>query len=194
MIVKNAKFEISAVGPKQYPKGSLPEVVLVGKSNVGKSSFVNTMCNRKSLARTSNTPGKTRQINFYNIDEKFYLVDLPGYGFSKMSKEEKVTSGRFIEEYLANRENIALIVLVLDIRHKPTEDDLLMYKFIASSNLPFMVVTNKADKIAVTKVQAAVDEIKEYLGISFSTIIPFSAERKIYTDTAWENIEKFLSL
>lgn len=194
MIVKNAKFEISAVGPKQYPKGSLPEVVLVGKSNVGKSSFVNTMCNRKNLARTSNTPGKTRQINFYNIDEKFYLVDLPGYGFSKMSKEEKVTSGRFIEEYLANRENIALIVLVLDIRHKPTEDDLLMYKFIASSNLPFMVVTNKADKIAVTKVQAAVDEIKEYLGISFSTIIPFSAERKIYTDTAWENIEKFLSL
>jgi GTP-binding protein len=194
MIVKNAKFEISAVGPKQYPSGNLPEVVLVGKSNVGKSSFVNTLCNRKNLARTSNTPGKTRQINFYNIDEKFYLVDLPGYGFSKMSKEEKVTSGKFIEEYLAKRENIALIVLVLDIRHKPTEDDLLMYKFIASSNLPFIVVTNKADKIAVTKVDSAVEEIKNYLGISFSTIIPFSAERKIYTDTAWENIEKFLSL
>jgi GTP-binding protein len=194
MIVKNAKFEISAVGPKQYPSGNLPEVVLVGKSNVGKSSFVNTLCNRKNLARTSNTPGKTRQINFYNIDEKFYLVDLPGYGFSKMSKEEKVTSGKFIEEYLAKRENIALIVLVLDIRHKPTEDDLLMYKFIASSNLPFIVVTNKADKIAITKVDSAVQEIKDYLGISFSTIIPFSAERKIYTDTAWENIEKFLNL
>ncbi|MCX4303645.1 MAG: ribosome biogenesis GTP-binding protein YihA/YsxC [Clostridia bacterium] len=194
MIVKNAQFEISAVGPKQYPKGDLSEVVLVGKSNVGKSSFVNTLCNRKNLARTSNTPGKTRQINFYNIDEKFYLVDLPGYGFSKMSKEEKVTSGRFIEEYLAKRENIALIVLVLDIRHKPTEDDLLMYKFIASSNLPFMVVTNKADKIAITKVETAVNEIKEYLGISYSTIIPFSAERKIYTEKAWENIEKFLNL
>ncbi len=194
MIVKNAQFEISAVGPKQYPKGDLSEVVLVGKSNVGKSSFVNILCNRKNLARTSNTPGKTRQINFYNIDEKFYLVDLPGYGFSKMSKEEKVTSGRFIEEYLAKRENIALIVLVLDIRHKPTEDDLLMYKFIASSNLPFMVVTNKADKIAITKVETAVNEIKEYLGISYSTIIPFSAERKIYTEKAWENIEKFLNL
>ncbi len=194
MIVKNAQFEISAVGPKQYPKGDLSEVVLVGKSNVGKSSFVNTLCNRKNLARTSNTPGKTRQINFYNIDEKFYLVDLPGYGFSKMSKEEKVTSGKFIEEYLAKRENIALIVLVLDIRHKPTEDDLLMYKFIASSNLPFMVVTNKADKIAITKVETAVNEIKEYLGISYSTIIPFSAERKIYTEKAWENIEKFLNL
>lgn len=194
MVVKNARFEISAVGPKQYPVGNLPEVVLVGKSNVGKSSFVNTLCNRKNLARTSNTPGKTRQINFYNIDEKFYLVDLPGYGYSKMSKEEKITSGRFIENYLAGRENIALIVLVLDIRHKPTEDDLLMYKYIASTNLPFIVITNKADKIAVTKVDSAVEDIKEYLGISFSSIIPFSAERKIYTETAWENIEKFLSL
>lgn len=111
-----------------------------------------------------------------------------------MSKEEKVTSGKFIENYLANRENIALIVLVLDIRHKPTEDDLLMYKYIASTNLPFIVITNKADKIAVTKVDSAVDEIKEFLGISFSSIIPFSAERKIYTETAWKNIEKFLSL
>ena len=192
MIVKNAKFEISAVGPKQYPKGNLPEVVLVGKSNVGKSSFVNTLCNRKNLARTSNVPGKTRQINFYNINEKFYLVDLPGYGFSKMSKEEKVVSGKYIEEYLQNRENICLIVLVLDIRHKPTEDDLHMYNYILSTNLPFIVVTNKADKIAVTKVEEAVNTVKEYLGISYSTIIPFSAERKIYTDKAWEEIEKFL--
>ena len=194
MNVKNPKFEISAVSPKQYPTDGLPEIVLVGKSNVGKSSFINTLSNRKKLARTSSEPGKTRQINFYNMDNKFYLVDLPGYGYSKMSKEEKVTSGRFIEEYLAKRENITLIVLVLDIRHKPTEDDLLMYKFIASSNLPFIVVTNKADKIAVTKVDDAVEEIKKYLGISYSTIIPFSAERKIYTDTAWENIEKFLKL
>lgn len=193
MIVKNARFEISAVGPKQYPKGNLPEIVLVGKSNVGKSSFVNTLCNRKNLARTSNSPGKTRQINFYNIDEKFYLVDLPGYGYSKMSKEEKVFSGKFIEEYLSKRENISLIILVLDIRHKPTDDDMLMYKYIASTNLPFMVVTNKADKIAVTKVDLAVQEIKNYLGISYSTIIPFSAERKIYTENAWENIEKFLN-
>lgn len=111
-----------------------------------------------------------------------------------MSKEEKVSSGRFIENYLSGRKNIELIVLVLDIRHKPTEDDLLMYKYIASTNLPFIVITNKADKIAVTKVDDAVEEIKEYLGISFSSIIPFSAERKIYTENAWKNIEKFLSL
>ena len=192
MQIKNPKFEVSAVGPKQYPKGNLPEIVLVGKSNVGKSSFINTMLNRKNLARTSNTPGKTRQINFYNIDDNFYFVDLPGYGYSKMSKEEKVISGRYIEEYLEKRNNIHLIILVLDIRHKPTADDILMYKYILKTNLPYIVVTNKADKIAVTKVDAAVEEIKKYLGLSYTTILPFSAERKIYTDRVWEELEKYL--
>jgi GTP-binding protein len=194
MIVKNPKFEISAVSKKQYPKGDMPEVVLVGKSNVGKSSFVNTMINRKSLARTSNVPGKTRQINFYNIDEKFYFVDLPGYGFSKMSKKEKVISGKYIEEYLQEGKNIALIILLLDIRHKPTEDDMLMYDYILRSNLPFIVITNKADKIAITKVDAEVERIKETLGISFSTILPFSSERKIYIENAWKEIEKFINI
>ena len=192
MIVKNPKFEISAVSKKQYPKGDLPEIVLVGKSNVGKSSFVNTMTNRKSLARTSNTPGKTRQINFYNIDEKFYFVDLPGYGFSKMSKQEKIISGKYIEEYLEEGKNVKLIIMLLDIRHKPTEDEILMYDYILRSNLPFIVLTNKADKIAVTKVDIEVERIKENLGISFSTILPFSSERKIYQDKVWEEIEKFL--
>lgn len=194
MIVKNPKFEISAVSKKQYPKGDMPEIVLVGKSNVGKSSFVNTMINRKSLARTSNVPGKTRQINFYNMDDKFYFVDLPGYGFSKMSKQEKVISGRYIEEYLEEGKNVALIILILDIRHDPTADDMLMYDYILKSNLPFMVLTNKADKIAITKVDAAVEKIKEILGISFSTILPFSAERKIYIDRVWEEIEKYIDI
>lgn len=179
-------------GPKQYPKGDLPEIVLVGKSNVGKSSFINTMLGRKNLARTSNTPGKTRQINFYNVDDLFYFVDLPGYGFSKMSKQEKVISGKYIEEYLEKRENIALVVHLLDIRHQPTEDDRLMYDYILRSNLPFMVITNKADKIAVTKVDAEVERIKEILGISYSTILPFSSERKIYTEKIWQEIEKIL--
>lgn len=192
MQIKNPKFEVSAVGPKQYPKGNLPEIVLVGKSNVGKSSFINTMLNRKNLARTSNTPGKTRQINFYNIDDNFYFVDLPGYGYSKMSKEEKIISGKYIEEYLEKRDNIHLIILVLDIRHKPTADDILMYKYILKTNLPYIVVTNKADKIAVTKVDTAVEEIKKYLGLSYTTILPFSAERKIYTDRVWEELEKYL--
>lgn len=192
MIVKNPKFEISAVSKKQYPKENMPEIVLVGKSNVGKSSFVNTMINRKNLARTSNVPGKTRQINFYNIDDKFYFVDLPGYGYSKMSKKEKVISGKYIEEYLEERENIALIIFLLDIRHNPTSDDMLMYDYILRSNLPFIVLTNKADKIAVTKVDNEVNKIKEYLGISYSTILPFSAERRIYIDKVWEKIEENL--
>ena len=179
-------------GPKQYPKGKLPEIVLVGKSNVGKSSFINTMLNRKSLARTSNTPGKTRLINFYNIDDKFYFVDLPGYGFSKMSKQEKVTSGKYIEEYLETRENIALVIHLLDIRHEPTADDTFMYDYILRSNLPFMILTNKADKIAITKVDAEVEKIKERLGISYSTILPFSSTRKIYLDKVWEEIEKWI--
>ena len=130
MIIKNPKFEISAVKPAQYPKGNLPEIVLVGKSNVGKSSFINTMLNRKNLARTSNTPGKTRQINFYNIDSNFYFVDLPGYGYSKLSKEEQINMGKFIEDYLQKSRNIKLIILLLDIRHNPTQDDLLLYKYI----------------------------------------------------------------
>ena len=192
MIIKNPKFEISAVNKKQYPKGDLPEIVLVGKSNVGKSSFVNTMTNRKNLARTSNTPGKTRQINFYNIDDKFYFVDLPGYGFSKMSKQEKVISGKYIEEYLEEGKNVRLIVMLLDIRHKPTDDDILMYDYILKSNLPFIVLTNKADKIAITKVNDEVERIKKTLGISFSTILPFSSERKIYIEKVWEELEKFI--
>jgi GTP-binding protein len=193
MIIKDSKFEISAVSPKQYPDGDFPEIVLVGKSNVGKSSFINTMLNRKALARTSNTPGKTRQINFYKVNNEFYFVDLPGYGYSQMSKKEKVDSGRFIEEYLVKGKNIRCIVLLLDIRHKPTQDDMLMYDFILKQNLPFIVITNKADKIAVTKVEGEVQRIKEILGISYSTIIPFSSERKIYTDKTWSEIEKYLN-
>lgn len=194
MIINNPKFEISAVSEKQYPKGDKPEIVLVGKSNVGKSSFVNTMVNRKNLARTSNTPGKTRQINFYNMDDKFYFVDLPGYGYSKMSKAEKISSGNYIERYLENGKNVALIILLLDIRHKPTEDDMLMYDYILKSNLPFMVLTNKADKIAVTKVDDEVKKIKDILGMSYSIALPFSAERKIYIDSVWEQIEKFINI
>ncbi len=191
MIIKNPKFEISAVSPKQYPKNYLPEIVLAGKSNVGKSSFINTLINRKNLARTSSAPGKTRQINFYNMDDLFYFVDLPGYGYSKMSKEEQLRVGQFIEKYLSIRENIKLIILILDIRHKPTEDDKLMYNYIKSTNIPFIIIANKADKIAITKVDEAVEQIKRELKIIAGTIIlPFSSERRIYSEKTWEEISK----
>ena len=185
MIVNNPKFEVSAVKPAQYPKNNLPEIVLVGKSNVGKSSFINTMINRKKLARTSSEPGKTRQINFYNIDEKFYFVDLPGYGFSKMSKKEQEQVGKFIEEYLFNREQIALIIFLVDIRHNPTENDKLMYDYIIRSGLPCMILANKADKIAITKVENATKNIQKILNpIGDISTFAFSSERKIYSDTS----------
>ena len=163
MIVNNPKFEVSAVKPAQYPKNNLPEIVLVGKSNVGKSSFINTMINRKKLARTSSEPGKTRQINFYNIDEKFYFVDLPGYGYSKMSKKEQEQVGKFIEQYLFNRERISLIIFLVDIRHSPTENDKLMYDYVIRSGLPCIILANKADKIAVTKVSDVANKLQKTL-------------------------------
>ena len=193
MIIKNPQFEISAVSRKQYPKNNLPEIVLVGKSNVGKSSFINTMLNRKSLARTSSVPGKTRQINFYNIDNSFYFVDLPGYGFSKMSKEEQVKSGMFIEDYLKSRKEIALVVFLIDIRHEPTENDRLMYKYIIDSNFPCLVIANKADKLAPSKINDAVISLQNSLNpLKDLTFLPFSSEKKIYTEKTWEFIEKFL--
>ena len=189
MLIKNPKFEISAIHPNQYPTNHLPEIVLAGKSNVGKSSFINTLINRKNLARTSSTPGKTRQINFYNMDNLFYFVDLPGYGYSKMSKEEQTKVGQFTEKYLSVRKNIKLIVLILDIRHNPTEDDKLMYNYIKSTNIPFIIVANKADKIAITKVDDEINKIKEQLNIiGETTILPCSSERRIYTEKIWKEI------
>lgn len=192
MQIKNPKFEISAVNPKQYPNNELPEIILVGKSNVGKSSFINTMINRKNLARTSSQPGKTRQINFYNIDDKFYFVDLPGYGYSKMSKTEQEKVGHFTENYLVKRNNISLIIFLIDIRHKPTSNDILMYNYILKSNLPFIVLANKADKIAPTKVNSYVEDLKHELGISFSIILPFSSLNKAYTEIVWNKIDELL--
>ena len=193
MLVKNPKFEISAVKPSQYPKSDLPEVVLVGKSNVGKSSFINTMINRKKLARTSSEPGKTRQINFYNIDNLFYFVDLPGYGYSKMSKKEQEQVGKFIEYYLQNRNQISLVIFLVDIRHVPTQNDKLMYNYIVRTGLPCIILANKADKIAITKVENEVRNIQNILNPmkDFCTL-PFSSERKIYVDDVWKNLENYI--
>ena len=194
MIIKNPEFKISAVSPKQYPNDGLPQIVLVGKSNVGKSSFINTMVNRKKLARTSSEPGKTRQINFYNMDNKFYFVDLPGYGYSKMSKKEQIKVGSFIEEYLTQCSNIALIIFLLDIRHKPTENDNLMYRYIIDSEKLCVVIANKADKIAITKVDNAVKALQDELNpLHDLTFLPFSSERKIYSEHVWKEIEKCFS-
>ena len=194
MNIKNPQFQISAVSPKQYPKDGLPQIVLVGKSNVGKSSFINTLVNRKKLARTSSEPGKTRQINFYNMDNMFYFVDLPGYGYSKMSKQEQIKVGNFIEEYLENSKQISLIIFLIDIRHEPTANDKLMYDYIFKTNLPCMVIASKADKIAITKVDEAVPKLQDSLNpLKDLKFLPFYSERKIYTQKVWEYIEKFIN-
>ena len=191
MIIKKPQFEISAVKPSQYPNNNLPQIVLVGKSNVGKSSFINTMVNRKKLARTSSDPGKTRLINFYNMDNKFYFVDLPGYGYSKMSKEQQIEVGKSIEQYLTKCDNISLVVFLIDIRHDPTENDKMMYDYIIKNNLPCVIVANKADKIAVTKVDEQVKKLQSILNpLNDLSFYPFSSERKIYTDNMWNEIEK----
>lgn len=192
MIIKNPKFEISVMNKSQYPKNGLPEIVLAGKSNVGKSSFINAMLNRKSLARTSSAPGKTRQLNFYNMDNIFYFVDLPGYGYSQMSKSEQKKVGESTETYLKNRKNINLIILLVDIRHTPSENDKMMMNYIKSTGNHYIVITSKADKIAKTKVQSYVDDIAKELDIDDDLIFPFSSETKFNVEEIWDVIEESL--
>lgn len=193
MLIKNPKFEISAVNKSQYPKNKLPEIVLAGKSNVGKSSFVNALVNRKSLARTSSAPGKTRQLNFYNMDNFFYFVDLPGYGYSKMSKIEQKKVADSIEVYLRNRQNINLVILLVDIRHSPTENDKTMMNYIKETGRRYIVITSKSDKIAKTKVQSYVDEIAKVLDVPSDLIFPFSSETKFNLETIWDVIDESLN-
>ena len=176
--LNNIEFERSVSNLSALPNPLEYEIVLAGKSNVGKSSFINSIFNRKKLAKTSNTPGKTRQLNFYNLDKKAYIVDLPGYGYSKMSKSEEIEISNRINHYLVNRHNISLIIHVLDIRHKPTEKDIHMFNFILKSNLPFIVILNKADKLKSKEIEKNVEEIKNILGISFSPIFPYSSSFK----------------
>jgi len=202
MIIKNSEFTISAVKPAQYPTDNLPQIVLVGKSNVGKSSFINTMLNRKNLARTSSQPGKTRLINFYKLlgsktkevdNQELYFVDLPGYGYSKMSKTQQIEVGQFIEQYLTECPNIHLVIFLIDIRHNPTTNDKLMYDYIIKNDLPCIIITSKADKIAVTKVDKQVEDLQEILNpLKDLKFLPFSTERRIYTDNAWLEIEKYI--
>ncbi len=147
MKVLSTEFVKSASKPSEYPKGGLPELAIAGKSNVGKSSLINSLVNRKALARVGNTPGKTRIINFYNINDNLSLVDLPGYGYAKVSKEEKKSWGQLAETYLNSRKNLNMILLLVDIRHDPTPDDAIMLNYIKESGREYAVIATKADKI-----------------------------------------------
>src|SRR5690606_31102061 len=161
--------------------------------NVGKSSFINSLVNRKNLARTSGKPGKTRTINFYNINDKFRLVDLPGYGYAQVSKEEKEKWGHIIEEYLNTRENLVEVVQLVDIRHSPTEQDLMMYNWLKTYGFKGLVIATKADKITKNKYPSYIKTIKNKLEIKDNNlIIPYSSPKKLNIDKVWSEFYKIL--
>ena len=155
MKITSSEFVISAMRISQYPTDNLPEFMLVGRSNVGKSSFINTITNNKKMAKVSNTPGKTRNLNFYLLNNSFYLVDVPGYGYASVSKKEQRKFGLMIEDYLEKRTNLKRVFMLVDLRHKPSEDDVLMYKYLKYFNLPVTIVATKSDKISKNKIEKA---------------------------------------
>lgn len=179
MKISSSEFIISAVGPKQYPETGLPEVALVGRSNVGKSSLINCFLNRNNFARTSSRPGKTGQLNYYLINNAFYFVDLPGYGFAQVSKDVKAQWGKMIEAYLNNRREIRAVIQLVDMRHPPSADDETMHNWLMSKNIPTLVVATKADKISRGQWQKHLKAIKEGLDLpGMDVILPFSAETR----------------
>lgn len=176
-----------AVNQDQYPKDDLPEIAFAGRSNVGKSSFINSMINRRGLARTSSTPGKTRTINFYLINNRFRLVDLPGYGYARVSKAEKEKWGYIIEEYLYERENLREVLLIVDIRHNPTNDDVMMYDWIKSFGFKGIVIATKSDKLSRNKIQKNRKNIEKKLSIKDpNLVIPYSSIDRLNKKKAWE--------
>lgn len=188
----NADILLSATNKSHYPQDDIPEVALAGRSNVGKSSFINTMLNRKNLARTSGKPGKTQLLNFFNIDDKLRFVDVPGYGYARVSKKEREKWGKMIEEYLTTRENLRAVVSLVDLRHEPSADDVQMYEFLKYYEIPVILVATKADKIPRGKWNKHESMIKNKLDFDKSdTFIIFSSVNKTGVEEAWESIFDF---
>lgn len=191
MDVNNVELIISAVRPEQYPETDLPEYALAGRSSVGKSSFINTMIRRKSMARISQKPGKTQTLNFYKIEEALFFVDVPGYGFAKVSKTEREKWGVMIETYITSREQLRGVIQIVDLRHKPTEDDRMMYEFLKYYDIPVIVVATKADKIPRSKWQKNAKIVRETLDFDpDDKFVLFSSETKMGKDEAWQFIKE----
>ncbi|WP_133170473.1 ribosome biogenesis GTP-binding protein YihA/YsxC [Staphylococcus devriesei] len=189
----NINLIISAVQEAQYPDTGLSEVALSGRSNVGKSSFINSMIGRKNMARTSQQPGKTQTLNFFNIDEQLVFVDVPGYGYAKVSKSQREKFGKMIEEYLTKRENLKLVIQLVDLRHNPTEDDVLMYDYLKHFEIPTLVICTKEDKIAKGKVQKHLKNIKEKLDLDpDDEIVSYSSIQNMKQQQIWDLIASYL--
>ena len=189
MKIRSSEIVVSAIRKEQYPAEGLPEIALVGRSNVGKSSATNALLNRRNFARTSQTPGKTRTINFYKINNEFYFVDLPGYGYAKVSKSEKDKWGVMMERYLQDRQELCAIFLLVDIRHEPTNDDVMMYEWIKHFGYNCVVIATKADKISRGQYQKHISIIRKKLQLEKDEkVIPLSSSKKTGVEDVWNEI------
>ncbi|WP_413308427.1 ribosome biogenesis GTP-binding protein YihA/YsxC [Bacillus sp. 1P10SD] len=193
MKVVSSDIVISAVKPEQYPETDLPEFALAGRSNVGKSSFINKMLNRKGLARISSKPGKTQTLNFFLINEILHFVDVPGYGYAKVSKTERAAWGKMIETYFTTREQLRAVVLIVDLRHPPTADDVMMYDFLKHYEIPCIVIATKADKIPKGKWQKHLKVTRETLDLDKNDhMVVFSSETGEGKDKAWSLLQSYM--
>ncbi|MFK0526127.1 ribosome biogenesis GTP-binding protein YihA/YsxC [Paenibacillus illinoisensis] len=191
MKVNQSEFIISAVRPEQYPDDGLPEIALAGRSNVGKSSLINRLISRKNLARTSSTPGKTQQLNYYKINQDLYFVDFPGYGYAKVSKEQRFAWGKMMEKYLLGRKELKLVMQMVDMRHEPSKDDKMMNEWLRHHGLPLVVVATKMDKIPKTRRAKHIKVIKQALDLRPGDLfVPFSSELGLGKDELWEIITR----
>lgn len=195
MIVKKSELLITAARKEQYPETTVPEIAFAGKSNVGKSSMINALVNRKSLARTSSSPGKTQTINFYNVNDTVNFVDLPGYGYAKVSKTEKEKWGQMIEIYLRSREQLKEVILLVDVRHEPNVNDIQMYEWIKSCGYTGFVIATKADKLSKAQRVKQLNIIKKTLNIDdINLITAFSASEKLNTEKVWSLFEEIINI
>ncbi|MPW13871.1 ribosome biogenesis GTP-binding protein YihA/YsxC [Lactobacillus helveticus] len=195
MIIKSSNYAVSAVREDQYPKDNLPEIALSGRSNVGKSSLINTLLNRKNLARTSSQPGKTQTLNFYLINDEFYLVDVPGYGYARVSQKKRQEFGEMIQDYLEARPNLKGLVILIDSRHEPTKDDIAMYNYAQYLNLPILVVCTKIDKIKKSQVNKVMSRLKKNIDLNYDhvTVLTFSSVIKLHVAELGNWIEEKIS-
>lgn len=190
--ITSAQFIISAVGPAQYPNDRLPEIGLAGRSNVGKSSLINCMIMRKNLARTSSQPGKTQQLNYYLINNNMYFVDVPGYGYARVSKSQRATWGQMVEAYLRNRKTLRLVLLIVDLRHPPTANDCLMHNWLMHHGLPICVVATKSDKTPQNNFLKHMRQVSTTLGFPANApFITFSSETGQGREQLWEIINRY---
>ena len=196
MVIRSINLETVCGMTSKLPENTLPEIAFAGKSNVGKSSLINALINRKSYARTSATPGKTQTINFYNINEELYLVDLPGYGYAKVSEQEKIKWGKLIERYLHESKQLKVVFLLIDIRHEPSSNDKMMYEWIVAQGYQPVIIATKLDKIKRSQKDKQIKLVKQGLNVLPGTrVIPFSAETKQGRDEIWELVEsEFLDI